>query len=90
MKISGLVIQDRKISVNNENTFHARYKGKTIQITTDHGFGEPKYDHLKRFMIDVWDDKTGMNDVSTYEDCHCIEDAIREALIGACLLKLPG
>lgn len=87
MKISGLVIQNRNISVDTENDFIAKYKGKEIIISTDHGFGKPKYDHLKRFNIDVIDIESGMKDVQTYEDFHNIKDAIRCALKGSLLLK---
>ena len=87
MKISGAIIQQRNIEVSTENEFRATYKGKQISITTDHGFGEPKYDHLKRFMIDVIDIETGMVDVQTYEDFHEINDAIRSSLKGACLIS---
>jgi zona occludens toxin (predicted ATPase) len=86
MKISGIVIQDRNILDNTENDFDARYRGKRIIITTDHGFGKPKYDHLKRFCIDVWDIKSGMKDVDSWQDFHTMKDAIRFALIGACLI----
>ena len=55
MKISTLVIQNRNISVNTENDFVATYKGKEIIISTNHGFVKPKYDHLKRYNIDVID-----------------------------------
>jgi transposase len=86
MKISTLVIQNRNISVNTENDFVATYKGKKIIISTNHGFGKPKYDHLKRYNIDVIDIKTGMKDVMSYEDFHTMRDAIRSALKEACLL----
>lgn len=87
MKISGAIIQKRNVEVSTENEFRATYKGKQINITTDHGFGKPKYEHLKRFMIDVIDIETGMVDVQSYEDCHEIKDAIRYALKGACLIS---
>ena len=87
MKISGLIIQKRNTEISTENDFRATYKGKQINITTDHGFGKPKFDHLKRFMIDVIDIKTGMYDVQSYEDFHDMRDAIRYALKGSCLLK---
>lgn len=87
MKISGLVIQERNISESTQDMFTATYKGKTITISTDHGFGMPKQEHLKRFDMSVVDIKTGMHDVQTYEDHHEIRDAIRSCLIGACLLE---
>ena len=86
MKISAIVIQNRNISINTENDFDATYKGKRITITTDHGFGKPKYDHLNRYCIDVWDIKSGMKDVDAWQDFHTMRDAIRFALIGACLI----
>jgi len=82
MKISGSIIQKRNIEIFTENDFQATYKGKNIYISTSHGFGDAKYDQLKRFTIDVNDIKTGMVDVQTYEDFHNIRDAIRYALIG--------
>ena len=87
MKISGSIIQTRSIVVSSENEFHAIYKGREIYISTEHALGKPKYDHLKRFNIDVQDMKSGMYDVQTYEDFHDIKDAIRYALKGACLIK---
>lgn len=87
MKISGLVIQNRNISINTENDFVATYKGKEIIISTNHGFGKAKYEHLKRYNIDVNHIATGIKDVQTYEDFHNMKDAIRFALIGACLLQ---
>ena len=87
MKISYLVIQNRNIAVNTADDFEATYKGKRINITTNHGFGKPIYDHLTRFDIVVTDIATGLKDVDTLEDLHCMKDAIRHALIGACLLE---
>lgn len=86
MKVSEAIIQERNISVNTENYFEATYKGKRIFISTDHGFGKAKYDHLKRYNIDVKDIETGMYDVQSYQDCHTMKDAIRFALHGACLI----
>ena len=87
MKISGAIIQQRNIIVSSENEFQATYKGKEINISTEHSLGKPKYDHLKRFNIDVQDMNTGMYDVQTYQDFHEIKDAIRYALKGACLIS---
>ena len=86
MKISTLVIQNRNISVNTDNDFVATYKGKKIIISTRHGLGKPKYDHLKRYNIDVIDIASGLKDVQTYDDLHDMRDAIRLALKGSCLL----
>ena len=85
MRVSGCIFQTRCIEKYIDDDFEAVYKKKHIIITTDHGFGKPKHDHLKRFNIDVVDIPTGMRDVQTYEDFHDIVDAIRYALIGACL-----
>ena len=86
MKVSGCIIQNRKIIDHTENLFIANYKGKRIYISTDHGFGKPQYDHLKRFLIDVVDIKTGMYDVQAYQDLHTVRDAIVYALKGAMLV----
>jgi zona occludens toxin (predicted ATPase) len=86
MKISEAIIQNRNIKINTTNDFDATYKGKRITITTDHGFGKPKYDFLKRYCIDVWDIKSGIKDVDSWQDLHSMKDAIRYALIGACLI----
>ena len=86
MKIAGAVIQDRNIRVNTDNDFEATYKGKLIIISTDHGFGKPRWEHLKRFNIDVKDIETGMLDVQSYEDFHDMRGAIISALKGACLI----
>lgn len=86
MKISGVIIQERNISENTNSDFVATYKGKSITISTNHGLGKPKYDHLKRYNIDVIDIKSGMYDVQSYEDLHEMRDAIRLALKGACLI----
>ena len=87
MKVSGCIIQKRQIIDHTENLFHAYYKCKLIYISTDHGFGKPQYDHIKRFLIDVVDIKSGMYIVQTYQDCHTIRDAIIYALKGAMLVS---
>jgi hypothetical protein len=87
MKVGGCIIQERKIEVNNENLFVAKYKGKRIYITTDCAFGKPQYEHLKRYLVDVKDIKTGMYDVETYEDFHTMRDAILYALKGSMLIS---
>ena len=86
MKISGKIIQKRNIKEHSDVNFHAIYRGKTIYVSSDHGFGKPKYNHLTRYNIEVTDNFNGMYDVQTYEDCHTMIDAIRIALKGACLL----
>ena len=87
MKVSRCVIQDRNIEENSISTFCATYKGKRIYVSTDHGFGKPQYDHLTRYYIYVIDVKTGMYDVDSYQDVHTMQDAIRYALKGSCLIK---
>ena len=82
-----VIIQDRNITTKTETDFEATYKGKRIYISTNHGFGKPKYAHLKRFNIDVIDIKTGMYDVQSYQDCHTMNDAIIYAVKGACLVS---
>jgi hypothetical protein len=89
MKIAGCIIQNRNIKTHTKDEFYAFYKGKSINITTNHGFGKPHYDHLTRFMIDVIDEKTGLRDVNTYEDLHTVRDAIIYALKGSCLITKP-
>ncbi len=86
MKVAGCIIQKRNILEHNYGLFNANYKGKRIYISTDHGFGKPQFPHLKRFLIDVVDIKTGMYDVQSYQDCHTIRDAIIYALDGAMLV----
>jgi len=86
MKISGAIIRDKFISENTPDKFNAIYKGREINITTDHGHGKPKYDHLKRYDITVIHLESGMYEVNTYEDFHTMQDAVRYALKGACLL----
>jgi len=86
MKISGAIIRDKFISKNTPDNFNAIYKGREINITTDHGHGKPKYNHLKRYDITVIHLESEMYDVNTYEDFHTMQDAIRYALKGACLL----
>lgn len=87
MKIAGCIIQKRNIKESNKDTFHASYKGKSIYVSSKHGFGKARYDHLTRFYILVIDAKTEICDVDCYEDFHNIRDAIIFALKGACLIK---
>lgn len=86
MKVSGCIIQNRQIIDHTENLFNANYKGKRIYISTSQEFGKPQYDHLKRFLIDVVDIKTGIHNVHAYKDLHTIRDAIIYALKGAMLV----
>lgn len=87
MKIAGCIIQKKNIMEFSKEIFHATYKGKNIYISSNHGFGKAKYDHLTRFNIEVKDLKCDMLDVDAYEDFHTIQDAIRYALEGACLIN---
>ena len=87
MKISGIVIQNRSISKNTENDFIATYKERIIEISTNHDLGSPKWDHLKRYNIEVT--FNGSYEVNTWQDFHTMRDAIRYALIGACLIPNP-
>ena len=75
------------IFAHTANVFHAQYKGKRINITTDHGFGSPRFSEERRFMIDVIDMKTDMLDVDALKDCLSMTEAITYALEGACLAK---
>ena len=84
MKISGAIIQEKNISENTADEFHATYKGRNIDISTGHGFGEPKWKHLKRYDITVT--VNGSYEVNTWQDFHEMRDAIRYALKGACLI----
>jgi hypothetical protein len=85
MKIAGCVIKKSQIIDNTLALFNAKYKGKRIYISKDHGFGKAKYPHLSRFLIDVKDIKTGMYDVQTYQDFEHIDEAIEYALREAML-----
>ncbi len=87
MKISGLVIQNKNITINTTDDFNATYKGKEIVISTNHGFGDARWNHLNRYNILVID-KTGIYDVDTYQDLYNMQDAIRYALKGCNLLKI--
>jgi len=87
MKISGAVIQNRNIRIYSEKCFRATYKGYDICVSTNHNLGEPIYKHLKRYGIGVWRIGSEHAIVDTYEDLHTMRDAIREALIGAHLIK---
>lgn len=86
MKIAGCVFRKKAIHENTKETFCASYKGMTIYVSSDHGFGKPEYKHLTRYYIEVSNNKNGILDVDTWEDCHTMRDAIRKALEGACLI----
>jgi hypothetical protein len=80
----GAIIQNRKIKEYTANDFWAIYKSHSIEISTDHGHGDPDDEDKKRFNIDVRHEN-GMVAVQTYEDFDCIEEAIDEAIHGAML-----
>lgn len=86
MKFGNARILKKNISEYTENNFEAIYKGRSISISTSHGFGKAEYDDEKRFNIDVVHIKSGMIDVSTYEDFENIEKAILYSLKGAMLI----
>jgi len=71
----------------NRCCFTATYKGFSIQITTDHGHGQPQNNDLKRFDIAVQNIKNGILDVDTWEDLPTLHQAVKYALIGACLIE---
>jgi hypothetical protein len=87
MQVGGCTFRKNKIRISTDEHFEATYKGKQFYISTDHGFGDAEYDHLKRFNIEVTDIKSGMLDADSYQDFHDIKGAIRWALIGCCLLE---
>lgn len=84
MKIAGRIFLTRNITTNTSDTFHARYKGHEIIVTSDHGHGKPEYDHLTRFDITVTDSR-GCYAVDDWQDCHDIKSAVIKALDGALL-----
>ena len=71
MKIAGCVFRQSEIQINNENTFAARYRKRTIYVSSEHGFGKAKEPGKTRF----------------YNDFHNIEEAIIDTLEGAGLAK---
>lgn len=83
MKIVGRVIQNRNIRENTKDIFDATYKGMDIYISTDHGYGKPKYQHLTRYYITVFSPETGIYNYQGWQDFHSMEDAIKEALTGS-------
>jgi hypothetical protein len=86
MRVSTAIFQNKRIKESTNKKFLAYYKGKEFYITDDHGYGKPKDKKLTRFIIDVIDLKSGMKDVSTYQDYETIIEAIIFALDGACLI----
>ncbi len=83
MKIAGRIIQNRNIRDNTKDMFDATYKGMDIYISTDHGYGKAKHKHLTRYYITVFSPESGIYDYQGWEDCHNMDDAIREALTGS-------
>lgn len=82
MKIGGRIFQQKKIIEHTNDTFNAQYKKCDFYITTDHGFGDAQYDHLKRYCINVRSEDGGYL-VQTYNDFHDIRSAIIYALTAA-------
>lgn len=82
MKIAGRIFRKNKIRTNTDTTFCAGYKGCCITVTTNHGHGKPKYDHLQRYDITVTDER-GCYLVNDWQDKHEIRYAIIYALEGA-------
>lgn len=87
MKVAGCIFRNKFIEVNSSEEFIATYKGLRFVITTDHGFGEPEFEHLKRFNIDVYEVDCGIAAVSTWKDFHSIREAIIYALKGSTLVN---
>lgn len=86
MKIGKAIIQEQKIKRYNKSEFDATYKGRSIFVSDNHGFGLAEDADKKRFNIEVYDIMSGMYDVYTYEDFNNIEEAIIYALEGAMLV----
>lgn len=80
MKIAGHIIQNKNIERNSELEFVAKYKGYKIKISSNPEFGEPKFDHLTRFRIEIRAIHGENLEVDLYDDWHTIRDAIRVAL----------
>lgn len=76
----------QKIQINNENTFAARYRKRTIYVSSEHGFGKAKESGKTRFYQEVYGDD-GIYDMECYNDFHNIEEAIIDTLEGAGLAK---
>ncbi|MBO0323483.1 hypothetical protein J0X14_14335 [Muricauda sp. CAU 1633] len=88
MKIAGCIFQQRKITEYSKKHFEAEYKGHSIYVTRDHGFGKSKEYGKKRFYINVEDLNADSFTTccDTYDDFENIEKAIEYALHGAMLL----
>lgn len=86
MKIKTAIIRNKSISVFTDNIFNAKYKGKEIYISSEHGFGKAIGKNQTRFCVNVIDIKTGMKDVDSYGDFSDIKEAIEYALNGSCIM----
>lgn len=88
MKIAGCIFQKKKIIESTKNHFEAEYKGHSIYVTRNHGFGKSSEYGKKRFYVNVED--LNADSFATccdgYDDFENIEDAIKYALHGAMLL----
>lgn len=69
-----------------ENTFAARYRKRTIYVSSEHGFGKAKEPGKTRFYQEVYGDD-GIYDMECYNDFYNIEEAIIDTLEGAGLAK---
>lgn len=88
MKIEGCIIQKKKIIVYSNHDFQAWYKHRFIYVSDDHGYGQPKSKDLRRYHVEVFG-VDGIHDVNDTKDFPTIEDAIKYALEGACLIPSP-
>ena len=86
MKIKTAIIRSKSILANTDSIFNAKYKGKEIYISSEHGFGKAKHKNQTRLDVNVRDIKTGMKDVDSYADFSNIAEAIEYALTGSCIM----
>lgn len=86
MKIEGCIIQKKKIITYSNHDFQAWYKHRFIYVSDDHGYGQPKSKDLRRYHVEVFG-VDGIHDVNDTKDFPTIEDAIKYALEGACLIN---
>jgi hypothetical protein len=84
MRIASAIIQNRNITRSTPNDFNATYKGREINITTNHGNGKPQHPDYIRYDIVVT--YLGSYEVNTWQDLFSMHEAIEYALKGACLM----
>lgn len=87
VKIQGSTIRDKYIREHTDTVFDARYKGRHIYITTEHGLGLPREKGLNRYCVDVIH-HTGVKEVDSYEDLATMQEAIEYALKDSELLNV--